>query len=87
MDEIKINPNKKLNTIGIASIADIIPKSVSPATSHRGIAINNVRIEPIIIRIIPSTFRIFGGINSMMVSNITSNIWNNNLSITTFPNC
>mgnify|MGYP001351804539 CR=1 FL=1 len=67
-----------------------IPKppvpSAGPATRYN-IAINNVRIEPIIIRIIPITFRIIGGINSMMVSNITSNIWNNNLSITTFPNC
>ena len=70
MDEIKTNPNKKQITIGIANIAEIIPNSVSPATSHRGIAIKDKKI-PIIIRIIPTTFRIFFGIKCRMVSNIT----------------
>ena len=71
--EIKTNPIKKLNTIGIANIADIIPKSVSPATSHRGIAIKDKRI-PIPIRIIPTIFRIFFGIKSRINSNNKSPI-------------
>ena len=79
MDEIKTNPNKKQITIGIANIAEIIPKSVSPATSHRGIAIKDKRI-PIIIRIIPTIFRIFFGIKSKINPNNIS-------PITTFPNC
>ena len=77
--DIKTNPIKKLNTIGIANIADIIPKSVSPATSHRGIAIKDKRI-PIPIRIIPTIFRIFFGIKSRINSN-------NKSPIITFPNC
>ena len=76
---IKTNPNMKLDTIGIANITDIIPKSVSPATSHNGIAIKEMRI-PIIIRILPTTFRIFFGIKSKINSN-------NKSTITTLRNC
>ena len=51
----------------------IITKAPKPPSvwlgSWNSIAINNVRIEPIIIRIIPITFRIFGGIKSRINSN------------------
>jgi len=63
VDVIKTNPNKKQITIGIAKIAEINPKSVCPATSHRGIAIIDKRI-PIIIIKIPNIFLIFLGIKS-----------------------
>ena len=62
----------KIITIGIANNTAIKrPKSVSSAINNRekGIAIKDMR-TPIIIRIIPATFRIFFGIKSMMVSNI-----------------
>ena len=70
---IKTNPVSKIITIGIANNTAIRePKPVSSATSNRqkGIAIKDMRI-PIIIRIIPTTFRIFFGIKSRIVSNIT----------------
>ena len=66
MDEIKTNPNKKQITIGIAKIAENNTNSVSPATSHRDIAIIDNRI-PIIIRTIPNIFRIFFGIKSKII--------------------
>ena len=75
---IKPNPVRKIITIGIANNTTIkAPKPVSSATSNRekGIAIKEMRM-PIIIRIIPTTFRIGLGINS-----------NNKSTITTFPNC
>lgn len=70
---IKPNPVKKIITIGTTNNTTIkVPKSVSSATINRdkGIAIKDTRI-PIIIRIIPTTFRIFFGIKSRMISNIT----------------
>ena len=66
VDEIKTNPDKKQNTIGIAKIRDNNTNSVSPATSHRVTAIIDKRI-PIIIRTIPNIFRIFFGIKSKII--------------------
>ena len=69
----KPNPVRKIITIGIANNTAIRePKPVSSATSNRqkGIAIKDMRI-PIIIRIIPTAFRILFGIKCRMVSNIT----------------
>ena len=73
---IIFNPIAKLKIAIIANIKTPKPDSefAGPATRY-SIAINNVKIEPIIIRIIPSTFRIGLGINS-----------NNKSKITTFPN-
>jgi len=80
---IKPNPIRKINTIGIANnVAIKRPEPVSSATSIRekGIAIKDMRI-PIIIRIMPATFRIFFGIKSRMISVTQSN---NNSPIITF---
>ena len=68
--------------IGIADNTAIKrPKSVSSVINNRekGIAIKDM-ITPIIIRIMPATFRIFSGIKSRISPN-------NKSPITTFPNC
>ena len=70
-----LNPITKLKIAIIANATTPKPPSTGPATRY-SIAINNERIEPIIIRIIPSTFRIGLGINS-----------NNKSKITISPNC
>ena len=83
---IKTNPARKINTIGIANnIAIKRPASVSsaPINREKGIAIKDMTI-PIIIRIMPATFRILFGIKSRMNSVTQSN---NNSPITIFSNC